>query len=309
MITLKRAYDSISATDGTRFLVERLWPRGVQKAKLRIDAWLKDVAPSTELRKWFSHDPDRWNEFRRRYFRELDAQPAAWRPIVSAARRGRVTLVYSSHDTDHNNAVALQEYLQRKARRSAIPRKGGHRSSVGLSLALTLLLAGGAASLHAQPPFASADAVRDLVDVLDQFRLDAIAAADPAEPGTFVAALYFQGRQLLVVSARHPSVEAVADRITTHRFREVYMDLQGTPTPRDKFYLQDARADGILSAFPGSGDVDVLYEAGVGRTLFNGDIEGQQLTSAEYDARLAAADARYARLLTLLASAARRLHQ
>jgi uncharacterized protein YeaO (DUF488 family) len=162
MITVKRAYDRMSAADGTRFLVERLWPRGVHKATLRIDGWLKDVAPSTELRKWFNHDPGRWDEFRRRYCRELDSEPDAWRPIVSAARRGRVTLVYSSHDTDHNNAVALQEYLQRKVRRSAIPRKERHRRSVVLSLALTLLLAGGAASLHAQPPFASADAVRDL---------------------------------------------------------------------------------------------------------------------------------------------------
>ena len=115
MITLKRAYDPVSATDGTRYLVERLWPRGVQKAKLHIDAWLKDVAPSTELRKWFTHDPDKWDEFRRRYFRELDSGPETWRPIVSAARRGRVTLVYSSHDTQHNNAVALQEYLRTRS--------------------------------------------------------------------------------------------------------------------------------------------------------------------------------------------------
>jgi uncharacterized protein YeaO (DUF488 family) len=281
----------------------------VQKAKLRVDGWLKDVAPSTELRKWFNHDPGKWGEFRRRYFRELDSEPEAWRPIVSAARRGRVTLVYSSHDTDHNNAVALQEYLQRKVRRSAIPSKERHRRSVVLSLALTLLLAGGAASVHAQPPFASADAVRGLVHGLDQFGSVAIAAADPAEPGTFVAALYIPGSQLLVVSARHPSAEAVADRIAMRRFREVYQDLQGTPTPRDKFFLQDSRADGILSAFPGSRDVDVLYEDGVRRTLFNGDIDAQHLTSAEYDAKLAAADARYARLLTLLASAARQLHQ
>ena len=119
MITLKRAYDPISRTDGTRFLVERLWPRGVSKAKLRVDAWLKEVGPSTELRQWFDHDPDKWDEFRRRYFRELDSRPEAWQPIVSAARHGRVTLVYSSHDTQHNNAVALQEYVQTKSRRSA----------------------------------------------------------------------------------------------------------------------------------------------------------------------------------------------
>ena len=115
-IALKRAYDSVSRTDGRRFLVERLWPRGVSKAKLRVEAWLKEVGPSTELRKWFGHDPGRWNEFRRRYFRELDSRPQTWQPIVSAARHGRVTLVYSSHDTEHNNAVALQQYLQAKPR-------------------------------------------------------------------------------------------------------------------------------------------------------------------------------------------------
>lgn len=117
MITLKRAYDPVSPTDGIRFLVERLWPRGVSKATLRIDAWLKEVGPSTALRKWFNHDPKKWEAFRRRYFRELGSQPEHWQPIASAARRGRVTLVYSSHDTQHNNAVALQEFLGKKARR------------------------------------------------------------------------------------------------------------------------------------------------------------------------------------------------
>jgi uncharacterized protein YeaO (DUF488 family) len=116
MITLKRVYDSVSPTDGRRFLVERLWPRGVSKTKLRVDAWLKEVGPSTELRRWFSHDPGKWSEFRRRYFRELDSRPEAWQPIAAAARRGRVTLVYSSHDTEHNNALALQQYLQAKPR-------------------------------------------------------------------------------------------------------------------------------------------------------------------------------------------------
>jgi len=118
VITLKRAYDRISRADGTRFLVERLWPRGLSKAKLHLDAWLKDVGPSTELRKWFGHDPDKWNEFRKRYRRELDSRPDAWQPIMSAARRSPVTLVYSSHDTEHNNAVALREYLEAKMHRS-----------------------------------------------------------------------------------------------------------------------------------------------------------------------------------------------
>jgi uncharacterized protein YeaO (DUF488 family) len=122
MIGLKRAYEPVSRADGVRLLVERLWPRGIAKADLALDEWLKDVAPSTELRKWFGHDPDKWDEFRRRYFRELDSRPEAWKPILSAARRdGTVTLVYSSHDTQHNNAVALWDYLHAHARRPRAP--------------------------------------------------------------------------------------------------------------------------------------------------------------------------------------------
>ncbi len=112
MITLKRAYEPAASDDGTRFLVERLWPRGVKKTSLRLDAWLKDVAPSDGLRRWFGHDPKKWPEFRRRYFRELDANAEAWEPILKAARRGPVTLVYSSHDREHNNAVALKDYAE-----------------------------------------------------------------------------------------------------------------------------------------------------------------------------------------------------
>ena len=117
-IAVKRAYDPVSRADGTRFLVERLWPRGISKAKLRVAAWLKEVGPSTELRQWFSHDPAKWDEFRKRYRRELDSRAEAWEPILSAARRGLVTLVFSSHDTEHNNAIALQEYLEAKMRRT-----------------------------------------------------------------------------------------------------------------------------------------------------------------------------------------------
>ena len=111
MITLKRVYDEAAPEDGVRFLVERLWPRGIKKTDLRLEAWLKDIAPSAELRRWFSHDPEKWSEFRRRYFAELDSRPGACEPIRIAARHGPVTLVYSSHDTEHNNAVALKEYL------------------------------------------------------------------------------------------------------------------------------------------------------------------------------------------------------
>jgi uncharacterized protein YeaO (DUF488 family) len=117
MLKLKRTYAPASKADGIRFLVERLWPRGLSKVRVHVDAWAKDVGPSTELRKWFSHDPERWPQFRRRYFRELDTRPEAWQPILSKARRGVVTLVYSSRDAVHNNAVALQEYLRARARR------------------------------------------------------------------------------------------------------------------------------------------------------------------------------------------------
>ena len=113
MINLKRAYDPSSDADGNRVLVERLWPRGIKKTSLKIDSWLKDVAPSTELRKWFSHDPAKWDEFRSRYFDELTANAEAWQPILQATRQGTVTLIYSSHNSEYNNAVALKEFLQR----------------------------------------------------------------------------------------------------------------------------------------------------------------------------------------------------
>jgi len=111
MIKRKRAYEPASRTDGKRFLVERLWPRGVNKASLPLAGWLKDVAPSTELRKWFHHDPAKWNEFRRRYFVELNDHAETVQQLLQAARQGTITLIYSSHDEQHNNAAALQEYL------------------------------------------------------------------------------------------------------------------------------------------------------------------------------------------------------
>ncbi len=111
MITTRRVYEKAPRT-GPQFLVERLWPRGIRKEQLKIDGWLRDVAPTTELRKWFSHDPAKWAEFRRRYFTELDRKPEVWQPLIDAARHGDVTLLYSSHDTEHNNAVALKTYLE-----------------------------------------------------------------------------------------------------------------------------------------------------------------------------------------------------
>ncbi|TAK51600.1 MAG: DUF488 family protein [Betaproteobacteria bacterium] len=117
MIRVKRTYDGPSRTDGRRVLVERLWPRGMKKASLAADVWSKDVAPSTQLRKWFGHRQERWREFRRRYRAELDANPAAWKPILEAATRGNVTLLYSARDTVHNGAVVLCEYLGERTKR------------------------------------------------------------------------------------------------------------------------------------------------------------------------------------------------
>lgn len=116
MIQVKRAYERANKDDGQRILVERLWPRGVKKEELRLDRWIKDIAPSTALRQWFQHDPAKWGDFRRRYFRELEQHTDVWRPLLASARRGRVTLVYSAHDTEHNNAVALEEFLRAKMR-------------------------------------------------------------------------------------------------------------------------------------------------------------------------------------------------
>lgn len=111
VIRLKRAYEKAESEDGARLLVERLWPRGVKKKALRIERWAKDVAPSTELRQWFGHDPEKWAEFKRRYFAELRANSEGWESILEQARRETVTLVYSSHEEVHNNAVALREFM------------------------------------------------------------------------------------------------------------------------------------------------------------------------------------------------------
>ncbi len=115
-IAVKRVYDPAGEADGKRFLTERLWPRGVKKADLRIDGWVREVAPSTDLRKWFSHDPEKWEEFRRRYREELEGNPEAWAGILEAAREGKVTLLFSSRDTERNNVVALREFLEEKLR-------------------------------------------------------------------------------------------------------------------------------------------------------------------------------------------------
>ena len=110
-LRLKRAYEPAEPGDGTRILIDRLWPRGVSKAKAALDDWIKDVAPSTELRKWFGHDPARWAEFQRRYRAELRGQSVALDRIHELARARVVTLVYSAHDEQHNDAVVLRALL------------------------------------------------------------------------------------------------------------------------------------------------------------------------------------------------------
>jgi uncharacterized protein YeaO (DUF488 family) len=113
MVKLKRAREPAGRADGYRVLVERLWPRGVRKTDLPLDAWAKELAPSTELRKWFHHDPGRWSEFQRRYRRELGEKPAKdrLRELSDRSARGTVTLVFSAHDADHSNAVVLRNLL------------------------------------------------------------------------------------------------------------------------------------------------------------------------------------------------------
>lgn len=116
MIEVERVYDARTGGAGRRYLVERLWPRGMRKDALQLDGWLREVAPSHELRRWFGHDPALWSEFRRRYFAELDAHPEAWEPLRAAARQGGLVLLYSARDTEHNNAVALRDYLRDRVR-------------------------------------------------------------------------------------------------------------------------------------------------------------------------------------------------
>ena len=111
-VKLKRAYEAAGSEDGFRILVDRLWPRGISKNEARIDLWLKEIAPSAELRKWFGHDPAKWADFCNRYFHELDNNPEALDELIAHTRRGTVTLVYGAKDQEHNDAVVLKEYLQ-----------------------------------------------------------------------------------------------------------------------------------------------------------------------------------------------------
>jgi uncharacterized protein YeaO (DUF488 family) len=115
-IQIKRVYDPSAEEDGARFLVERLWPRGMKKEALHMREWCKNVAPSGDLRRWYDHDPAKWKEFIQLYRLELADNPVACQPLLDAAAEGNITLLYSAHDTEHNSAVALKSYLEDRLR-------------------------------------------------------------------------------------------------------------------------------------------------------------------------------------------------
>lgn len=114
-ICLKSVYAEPEPGDGLRILVDRLWPRGVSRARLQLDAWQKELAPSHELRRWFSHDPDKWEEFRRRYFEELEGCEEAVAGLLGLIGKKQATLLFAAHDQQHNNAVALRDYLEERS--------------------------------------------------------------------------------------------------------------------------------------------------------------------------------------------------
>ncbi len=116
-IKVKRIYEAATPDDGLRVLVDRVWPRGVSKVKANVDLWLKSVAPSTVLRKWFNHDPQKWGEFKKRYFAELDGRSPELEQLRKRTGKQAVTLVYSARDLEHNQAVALKDYIERALKR------------------------------------------------------------------------------------------------------------------------------------------------------------------------------------------------
>jgi uncharacterized protein YeaO (DUF488 family) len=122
-IAIARAYDVGDEDHRYRVLVDRLWPRGISKQELHLDEWLKEVAPSTELRRWFNHQPERWNEFRKRYKKELTANAADVEKLLTLAKKQPLTLIYGARDEEHNDAVVLQEVLTARLRRKPTPKK------------------------------------------------------------------------------------------------------------------------------------------------------------------------------------------
>lgn len=164
---------------------------------------------------------------------------------------------------------------------------------------ITVLSASGIAVAQDRPSFA---ATHHLIGALNKAGLDSIATVDPTEPGAFVAALHIKGGQLLVVRARHPSVDLLSARLAARQFRDVYMDLQATPTPRGKVFVMDSGADGLPGDAEQPSNVDVLYEDGTRQTMFNG-ARAQKRSGDDYRQELQDADTKYTRLLTLLIAA------
>jgi hypothetical protein len=162
-----------------------------------------------------------------------------------------------------------------------------------------------ALGMHSAQDSDSVTATRKLVGALNEARLEAIASVDPMEPGAFVAALHIKGGQLLVVRARHPSVEALAARLAARQFRDVYIDLQSTPTTHGKLFVMDSGADGLPSDSDQPANVDVVYEDGTRQTMFNG-ARAQRMDADEYRRQLKDADASYTRLLNVLNAAVAR---
>lgn len=156
--------------------------------------------------------------------------------------------------------------------------------------------------IHAAQDSTSLPATRSLIGALNAASLEAIATVDPTEPGAFVAALHIKGGQLLVVRARHPSVDALSARLAAHQFRDVYIDLQATPTPQGKLFVMDSGADGLPTAMEQPAHVDVIYEDGTHQVMFNG-ARAQKLDADDYRRQLREADMKYTRLLNVLSAA------
>lgn len=169
-------------------------------------------------------------------------------------------------------------------------------------LAAAIVASTFAYGIHAAQDSASTAATKNLLSALKGANLEAIATVDPAEPGAFVAALHIRGGQLLVVRAHHPSVEALSARLRAHQFRDVYIDLQATPTTTGKLFVMDSGADGLPSDSDQPANVDVVYEDGTRQTMFNG-ARAQKLSGDAYRKQLEDADAKYTRLLNMLTAA------
>jgi hypothetical protein len=173
-------------------------------------------------------------------------------------------------------------------------------TQLGLVAAIVTSLS--AVSIHAAQDGASTAATRNLVKSLDDAGLEAIATVDPTEPGAFVAALRIKGGQLLVVRANHPSVDALTGRLAARQFRDVYIDLQATPSTKGKVFVMDSGADGLPADADQPANVDVVYEDGTRQTIFNG-ARAQKMNDDEYRKQLRDADVKYTRLLTVLNAA------